>query len=192
MKKRAYGCALLFILTIPLCLNGVDARKFGPGLESCIGTDGVGFAAFARPTALPLTVGFRLSLGFEAADYAFNDPSAALAVRWNFLNDGKLGGWVGAEGGGAWMNTGYDSFAIPFVALTSGISFRVRNAFSVFLEAGLRYGTLTRERSARLEFLETRYRETVRMDPFAVRAGVRITSEAEKTDQAMISPFFSP
>lgn len=174
MIKRAYGCALALLLAIPLFVYGMDGKKAVLGIEASFGTDGPGLAAYSGPVALPVSFGFRISLGFEGADYRFDDPTAALAIRWNFFGDNRWDAWAGAEAGGAWMNTGYDSFVLPFVGITSGLSFTFWDTLAVFLEAGLRYGTLTRERSARLQFLETRYRETVWVDPFAIRTGVRM------------------
>jgi hypothetical protein len=143
----------------------VEARKPKRSVELTAGSEGIDAAFFLTPGGGRLSAGVRAGLGYEWADFRWDDPTAALALRWRLLTSERWAWWVGAEAGAARIDTGYARFLVPFAGAVTGGSFGFTKRFGLFLEAGGRYGRPDLESEASLEFLEVRYEETYFIDP---------------------------
>ncbi len=143
--------------------------------ESAIGLDGGAAALFMAPRDGRLSLGLRLGLGLELADFKWNDPSASLALRYRLLGAGRFEGWIGAEAGAIALDTGYDRFALPFAGATAGCAFRLAGGLSLFAEAGCRYGRRDRRYESSLAFLDASYAETVFALPAILRLGLSLS-----------------
>ena len=121
-----------------------------------------------------LSLGLRLGLGLEFADFRWNDPSASLALRYRLLGAGRFMGWIGAEAGAIALDSGYDRFALPFAGATAGCAFRLADGLSLFAEAGGRYGRRDRRYESLLAFLDASYAETVFAMPAVLRLGLSL------------------
>ncbi len=189
-RSGALGAAAAFLLAVP-CAARADgqaaaagdsaapaAAESAPakhrtrgGVELSAGTDGAAAAGFLVGAGGRLTVGLRAGLGYEAADFRWDDLAAALVLRRRILGYGRWTAWIGAEAGLARIDTGYDRFLCPFAAAVAGGSFRLVGRLAVFMEAGGRYGRRGLEDEAALPFLTVRYAETYAIDPLLVRLG---------------------
>ncbi len=141
-------------------------------VELSAGTDGAAAALFLVGAGGRLSAGLRAGLGYEMADFRWDDPAAALAVRWRVLGGRRWTGWLGAEAGLGRIDAGYDRFLCPFAAAVAGGNLRCGGRLSVFAEAGGRYGRRDREDEAALPFLTVRYAETYVIDPLLIRLGL--------------------
>jgi hypothetical protein len=174
MRTRSFtgAAVLLALLAFGPRAAGDEAVR---SAETSFGADGAALALFMAPKGSRFSLGARLGLGFEWTDFRMNDPAAALAVRWKFLESRHWAWWLGAEAGAAYLDTGYDRFTLPFAALSTGAGFRFRKRFSSFIEVGGRYGARDREHETSLAFLDARYEETIFIDPLVLRLGLALS-----------------
>lgn len=142
--------------------------------ESSLGLDGGAAALFLAPRGGRLSLGLRLGLGLELADFRWNDPSASLALRFRLVGAGRLEGWIGAVAGAIALDTGYDRFALPFIGAEAGCGFRLAGGLWLFAEAGGRYGRRDRRYESSLAFLDASYAETVFAMPAVLRLGLAL------------------